>query len=48
MQTKRKFLSILLTLCMVSVMIPTAAFAAEDYRIDVNNVRITDEMQTMY
>ena len=43
MQTKRKFLSILLTLCMVSVMIPTAAFAAEDYRIDVNNVRITDE-----
>ena len=43
MQTKRKILSILLTLCMVFVMVPTTAFAVEDYGINVSNVRITDE-----
>lgn len=42
MRTRQKFLSILLTLCMVFVMVPITVFAAERYGINVNNVPITD------
>lgn len=42
MRTRQKFLSILLTLCMVFVMVPMTVFAEESYGIRVNNVPITD------
>lgn len=45
MKTKRKFLSILLAVCMILTFVPTTAFAADDYAFEVIS---TDGTTTQY